>query len=115
VKRIFGAIIILFTLALIIAGCDTSSHTAATEVTTEKKTTENSSLKGLIEKQEQKAVDRKQKEILEFVQDCNDEVSEYRDKDTGVHYFILFQNNGANGTGGAMCPRYNADGSLYVD
>lgn len=32
---------------------------------------------------------------------------EYRDSETGVHY-LSTQNGG-------MCPRYNADGDLYVD
>lgn len=37
-------------------------------------------------------------------------VEEWRDTETGVHYLIEV-NNGR----GAICPRYNADGSLYVD
>lgn len=32
------------------------------------------------------------------------------DKETGVNYIVLYT---GHGTGG-ICPRYNADGSLYV-
>ena len=32
---------------------------------------------------------------------------ELRDKETGVHYF--------KGNNGGICPKYNADGTLYVD
>lgn len=34
---------------------------------------------------------------------------EYRDVETGVHYITIYSN------GISMCPRYNADGTLYVD
>ncbi len=109
-RRIFGVIILLGILMLVIVGCDTSSqivsHTSDTDSTPFQLTWEDF---------ERKEEERKQRDLFEFVQACNDEVNEYRDKDTGVHYFILFESKGANGTGGAMCPRYNADGSLYVD
>ena len=35
-------------------------------------------------------------------------ITELRDSDTGVHYFVY------HGRGG-MYPRFNADGTLYVD
>ena len=34
----------------------------------------------------------------------------FKDKETGVHYVKYGTNYGAG-----LCPRYNADGSLYVD
>ena len=36
---------------------------------------------------------------------------EWRDNETGVHYL---GNNGDSYNGG-LCPKYNADGTLYVD
>lgn len=33
----------------------------------------------------------------------------YIDSETGVQYFVMY-----HGNAGAICPRYNADGSLYV-
>lgn len=41
-------------------------------------------------------------------------VTEYRDTETGVHYLIYKYNAVCWGCGG-ICPRYNADGTLYVD
>ena len=43
---------------------------------------------------------------------------ELRDTETGVHYFLYREservfNDGA-GIGVSLCPRYNADGTLYV-
>lgn len=38
----------------------------------------------------------------------------YRDSETGVNYIIYSHSGGYSGMGG-LCPRYNADGSLYVD
>lgn len=40
--------------------------------------------------------------------------AEYRDLETGVHYFVQRKSYVYAGCGG-MCPRYNADGTLYVD
>lgn len=40
---------------------------------------------------------------------------EYRDTETGVHYFVYKEGNYSVGFGCAMIPRYNADGTLYVD
>ncbi len=37
------------------------------------------------------------------------EVDLYIDSETGVQYFVMY-----HGNAGAICPRYNADGSLYV-
>ena len=37
------------------------------------------------------------------------EVDLYIDSETGVQYFVMNYGNA-----GAICPRYNADGSLYV-
>lgn len=35
------------------------------------------------------------------------DVAEYKDTQTGVHYFFNYR--------GGMCPRYNANGTLYAD
>ena len=40
-------------------------------------------------------------------------VTEVIDTETGVHYFILNDDKYQGGSGG-ICPRYNADGTLYV-
>lgn len=45
----------------------------------------------------------------------NGDITEYRDADTGVHYFGKFEQTHAYNAAGGLCPRYNADGSLYVD
>ena len=37
-------------------------------------------------------------------------IREYVDTETGVHYLVVLRDGR-----GAICPRYNADGSLYVD
>lgn len=47
---------------------------------------------------------------MEYIGNINNEIEEYRDSETGVHYFVFR----AYYKGG-MCPRYNADGTLYVD
>lgn len=52
-------------------------------------------------------------EIFELVADCGDNVKEYRDSVTGVHYFV-FDKYTYNSEAGGICPRYNSDGSLYV-
>ena len=36
------------------------------------------------------------------------------DEDTGVNYIVVSGELYSNSIGLAMCPRYNADGSLYV-
>ena len=41
-------------------------------------------------------------------------IEEWKDAETGVHYFIYDRKSGYGGMGG-ICPRYNADGTLYVD
>ncbi len=48
------------------------------------------------------------KAFLELYRDpgLSSPYAEYRDPDTGVHYY---------GNSSTLCPRYNADGSLYVD
>lgn len=51
---------------------------------------------------------------MEYIQKCYSDIDEYRDSETGVHYFVYCNNMGYSGAGG-ICPRYNADGSLYVD
>lgn len=50
---------------------------------------------------------------LEFI-GITQNVYEYRDSETGVHYLVLNHKSGYGGMGG-ICPRYNADGTLYVD
>lgn len=47
---------------------------------------------------------------LEYVGYCDLDISELRDKKTGVHYFLF-----EGGYKGAMSVRYNSDGSVYVD
>lgn len=49
-------------------------------------------------------------DAMEYVGNINNEIEEYRDSETGVHYFIFRAYYKAG-----MCPRYNADGTLYVD
>jgi len=41
--------------------------------------------------------------------DLRGRYSTYIDEETGVNYMIYFDSNG-----GGICPRYNADGTLYV-
>ena len=50
---------------------------------------------------------------MEYIRECYD-IEEWRDTETGVHYFI-YNNFTTYGLSGGICPRYNADGSLYVD
>lgn len=40
-----------------------------------------------------------------------DNVSEYIDTETGVHYLVVFDNDSMN----AICPRYNKDGNIMID
>lgn len=51
---------------------------------------------------------------LEYINTLDTEYSkdiiEYRDSETGVHYFVY-----PSGNSGGICPRYNADGTLYTD
>ncbi len=42
-------------------------------------------------------------------------VHEYRDNETGVHYLIYSETRIGNVSYSGICPRYNADGTLYVD
>lgn len=53
------------------------------------------------------------KYILEYVRHCNDEMREFRDNETGVHYFVVAKSSYDGGI--SICPRYKADGTLYVD
>ena len=50
---------------------------------------------------------------LEYLGESED-VEEYRDSETGVHY-LLYSETIYGYTSSGICPRYNADGSLYVD
>ena len=50
---------------------------------------------------------------MEYIRNCYD-FEEWKDTETGVHYFIYDNATAYCGMGG-ICPRYNADGSLYVD
>ena len=66
---------------------------------------------------EEKRKERKQKEeqkIAEETKLIHSEISvnirDYRDKETGVHY-LIFEGYRCGG----ICPRYNTDGSLYID
>ena len=51
---------------------------------------------------------------LEEVGSSND-VHEYRDNETGVHYLIYSESKMGYVNYSGMCPRYNADGTLYAD
>ena len=44
----------------------------------------------------------------------NDDVYEFIDPDTGVHYWIYSHSAGYSGMGG-ITPRLNSDGSIMVD
>lgn len=44
----------------------------------------------------------------------NDDIYEFIDSETGVHYWIYSHKAGYGGMGG-MTPRLNADGSIMVD
>ena len=57
----------------------------------------------------------RERNILEYVRRCRRDISEYRDTETGVHYLVLNDSTGSGGGIGGICPRYNADGSLYVE
>ena len=50
---------------------------------------------------------------MKYIRSCFD-IEEWKDTETGVHYLIFDKKDGYGGMGG-ICPRYNADGSLYVD
>ena len=50
---------------------------------------------------------------LEFIAKYDD-FKEYRDIETGVHYYV-FEKDVINGGLGGVCPRYNPDGTLYTD
>lgn len=49
-----------------------------------------------------------------IVQIYNDDIYEFIDSETGVHYWIYSHGQGNGGMGG-MTPRLNADGSIMVD
>jgi hypothetical protein len=51
--------------------------------------------------------------VFQLVQEHGHDIVEVRDKETGVHYLIYAADIIEGGMGG-MCPRYNADGTLYV-
>lgn len=61
---------------------------------------------------------KNEKELFKLVNYyyINDDIiiEEYKDAETGVHYIGRSVETYYGGIGG-MCPRYNADGSLYVD
>lgn len=49
-----------------------------------------------------------------FYVDNNVRIDVYRDTETGIQYIGRSEKNGYGGMGG-LCPRYNEDGSLYMD
>lgn len=53
-------------------------------------------------------------DMVQVNKDAQSDIYEYRDAETGVHYFVYNHKSGYGGMGG-ICPRYNADGTLYVD
>ena len=57
-----------------------------------------------------------EKYTMEHVGYCdeNANIEEWRDSETGVHYLVYDRKSGYGGMGG-ICPRYNADGTLYAD
>lgn len=50
---------------------------------------------------------------MEFIDEYYD-IELWKDTETGVEYFIYSDHIGYGAAGG-MCPRYNTDGTLYVD
>lgn len=50
---------------------------------------------------------------MEFV-GVDRDIELWKDPETGVEYFI-YSNFAGYGVAGGMCPRYNLDGTLYVD
>lgn len=62
---------------------------------------------------EKQQKEESQNYFMEFIDEYKS-IEEWRDTETGVHYFIYNKKDGYGGMGG-ICPRYNADGTLYVD
>lgn len=50
---------------------------------------------------------------MEFIDEYYN-IELWKDPETGVEYFIYSDHIGYGAAGG-MCPRYNTDGTLYVD
>ena len=50
---------------------------------------------------------------MELVGEASPYINEYRDSETGVQYYVFSKN--VDGGMGGICPRYNADGTLYSD
>lgn len=50
---------------------------------------------------------------IEYIGSSGD-IDEYRDTETGVHYFIYDNIHGYAGCGG-ITVRYNSDGTIYTD
>ena len=50
---------------------------------------------------------------MEYIDVTND-IELWKDAETGVQYFV-YSDWAGYGAAGGMCPRYNADGTLYVD
>ena len=51
--------------------------------------------------------------LMELVGEASPYINEYRDSETGVQYYVFSKN--VDGGMGGICPRYNADGTLYSD
>lgn len=45
----------------------------------------------------------------------NDDIYEFIDPDTGVHYLVYSHYNGGNAGMGGITPRLNSDGTIMVD
>lgn len=97
-KKILALVILAtFLFGTILGGCDGNNVTAEANDTTHE----------LESEQEDIGID------LEYVGSSED-VDEYRDKITGVHYLIYSKTYGYAGIGG-ITVRYNADGTVFAD
>lgn len=90
-KTLLGVLIaITFLSGIIVGGCEDGAATVNAE---------NS-----------EPTEQYQQAEMELPSNPLDEIKEYRDSITGVHYFIMYD---SWGTG--MTVRYNADGTVFVD
>lgn len=97
-KKILTLVIMAtFLFGTILGGCDGNNVTAEANDTTHE----------LESERENSVID------LDYVGGSED-VDEYRDTVTGVHYLIYNQKYGYAGCGG-MTVRYNADGTVFAD
>lgn len=96
-KILVLVILVTFLFGTILGGCDGNNVKAEANDTTHE----------LESKKQDIGID------LEFV-NSSQNVDEYRDTITGVHYLVYDHKNGYSGMGG-MTVRYNADGTVFAD